>query len=72
MHKNMLDATMELVKHRVEPQRYQIFDFYVNKDWPAKKVAERFGVPIDRVYQIKHRLTASIREEASRLEKEMA
>ena len=68
---NLLNAAMDNLRRRIEPQRLQIFDFYVNKDWPPEKVAERFGVSVDLVYQIKHRVTEAIRTEVSRLEKEM-
>lgn len=68
---NLLHAAMENLKHRVDSQRCQIFDFYVNKEWPPEKVAERFNVSIDQIYQIKHRMTEALRVEVSRLEKEM-
>ena len=67
----LLNAAMNNVRRRGDPQRHQVFDFYVNKDWPPDKVAERFGVSVDQVYQIKHRVTEAIRAEVRRLEKEM-
>jgi len=69
--KNLVDAAVAKVKRHLDPAKYQIFDFYVNKDWPAEKVAGLFNVSVDQVYLIKHRLTESIRSEVSRLEKEM-
>ena len=68
---NLVNAALARVKRHLDPQKYQIFDFYVNKDWPAEKVAGRFNVSVDQVYLIKHRLTESIRAEVRRLEKEM-
>jgi RNA polymerase sigma-70 factor (ECF subfamily) len=68
---NLMNAAMENLRRRIEPQRLQIFDFYVNKEWPPEKVAERFNVSIDLVYQVKHRVTDAIRAEVNRLEKEM-
>jgi RNA polymerase sigma factor (sigma-70 family) len=68
---NLLNAAIEKLKRRLDPQRFQIFDFCVNKEWPAEKVAERFGVAVDQVYQIKHRVTESIRVEVERLEREV-
>ena len=68
---NLLSAAMENLRRRADPQKFQIFDFYVNKEWPPEKVAERFGVSVDLVYQTKHRLTETLRAEVSRLEKEM-
>ena len=46
----ILDAAIANVKRRVDPQNYQIFDFYVNKQWPAAKVASTFNVNVDQVY----------------------
>jgi RNA polymerase sigma-70 factor (ECF subfamily) len=68
---NLLHAAMNNLKRRIDPKHFQIFEFYVNKEWPAEKVAERFGVSADQVYQVKHRVTETLRSEVSRLEKEM-
>jgi len=67
----LLEAATAKVKRRVEPQNYQLFDFYVNKDWPPDKVAGMFGVTVDQVYHAKHRLTEMIKEEIKRLESEI-
>lgn len=69
--RNLLDAAISKTKRRLDPQKYQIFDFYVNKDWPPEKVAARFGVSVDQVYLAKHRVTELIKAEVKRLEKEM-
>ena len=69
--KNLLDAAMAKVKRRLDPQKYQIFDLYVNKDWPPEKVAATFGISVDQVYLAKHRTTELIKEEVKRLEKEI-
>jgi RNA polymerase sigma-70 factor (ECF subfamily) len=69
--KNLLDAAIANVKRKIDPQKYQIFDFYVNKEWPAERVAAQFGVPIAQVYLAKHRVTELIKEEVKRLEREM-
>lgn len=68
---NLLNAAMDNLKRRIDPQRLQIFDFYVNKEWSPEKIAERFQVSVDLVYQTKHRVTEAIRSEVARLEKEM-
>jgi RNA polymerase sigma-70 factor (ECF subfamily) len=70
--KNLLDAAISMVKHRVDPRNYQIFDFYVNKDWSPEKVAARFGVSVGAVYVAKHRVTELIKIEVKRLEKELS
>lgn len=68
---SLLNAAITKLKRRLDPQKYQIFDFYVNKEWPPEKVAVQFGVSVDQVYLTKHRITEAIREEVRRLEKEM-
>ena len=69
--RTLLDAAIDKVRVRLDPQKYQIFDFYVNKDWAPDKVAEAFGIPVGQVYQAKHRVTEMIKDEVKRLEKEM-
>ena len=68
---NLLAAAIAKVKVRLDPQRHQIFDCYVNKEWPAEKVASAFGISVEQVYMAKHRVTALIKDEIKRLEKEM-
>ena len=69
--KNLLHAAIANVKRRLDPQKYQIFDFYVNKEWPAEKVAAQFHVAVAQVHLAKHRVTELIKSEVKRLEKEM-
>ncbi len=69
--KNLFEAAITVVKRRLDPQRYQIFDLYVNKGWPPEKVAHTLDIPIDHVYLAKHRITEMIKKEVKRLEQEM-
>lgn len=66
--KNLLSVATAHVKRRLDPHKYQLFDCYVNLEWPAEKVAEEYGVSIEQVYQAKHRVTEAIKEEAQRLD----
>ena len=68
---NLLEAAIAKLKRRVDPEKYQIFDFYVNKDWAPEKVAERFHVSVPQVYLVKHRVTEAIRMEVKRLQDEI-
>lgn len=70
--KNILEAALGNVKRRLDPEKYQIFDFYVNKDWPPEKVAARFGISVSQVYLAKHRVTELLRDEVNRLETKMS
>jgi RNA polymerase sigma factor (sigma-70 family) len=68
---SLLAGAIGNVKRRLDPQKYQVFDCYVNKGWAAPKVASAFGLSLDQVYVAKHRVTQLIRDEVQRLEKEM-
>jgi RNA polymerase sigma-70 factor (ECF subfamily) len=69
---NLFDAAVAKVKRRLDPQKYQIFDLYVNKEWPPEKVAATFGIAVDQVYLAKHRTMDLIKQEVRRLEKEVS
>jgi len=68
---NLLEVAITNVKRRMDPKNFQIFDFYVNKNWAPADVAAAFGVTVDHVYLAKNRVTKMIKEEVQRLEKEM-
>jgi len=69
--KNVLDAAIARVRRKLDPERYQVFDFYVNKEWAPEKVAAAFKISVEQVYLAKHRVTEMIKAEAKRLENEM-
>ncbi|MEI9962530.1 MAG: sigma-70 family RNA polymerase sigma factor [Limisphaerales bacterium] len=66
--KTLLESALAKVKRRLDPQKYQIFDLYVNKNWPPEKVAKTFGVSVGLVYSAKNRVTEMIAEEVKKLE----
>jgi RNA polymerase sigma-70 factor (ECF subfamily) len=68
---NLLEAAVAKVKRRANPEKYQIFDFNVNKGWSSEKVAAAFGISVDQVYQARFRVTEQIKEEAERLRREL-
>ena len=70
--KTLFNAAIAIVRRRVDPQNYQLFDFYVNKEWPPAKVAATFHVTVDQVYLAKHRITDMLKTEVARLEREGA
>lgn len=65
--KNVVKVAVERVKRQVDPQKFQVFDFYINKGWEPKKVADSFGIAISQVYLIKHRITEMIKAEVERI-----
>ena len=69
--KNVVEVALKRVRRQIDPKRYQVFDFYVNKNWPVEKVAKTFGIKTDQVYLAKHRITSLIKKEVARMEAEI-
>ncbi len=69
--KTMFEVAIGKVRRRVDPGQYQIFDAYVIKQWPVKKVIEVLGVSPGQVYLAKHRISALIKKEIANLEGKM-
>lgn len=69
---NLLEAAIGNVRRRTDPHQFQLFDFYVTRQWPPEKVARTLGVSVNQVYLAKHRVTTLIQDEVRRLEKEVA
>jgi RNA polymerase sigma-70 factor (ECF subfamily) len=67
--KTVLAAAMARVKRSLDPQKFQIFDFYVNREWPPEKVAQTFNVAVNQVYLVKNRVTELLRAEVRRLQR---
>ncbi|MDG2487484.1 MAG: sigma-70 family RNA polymerase sigma factor [Roseibacillus sp.] len=67
--KNLADAALARVKGQVSPKQYQIFDYYVVREWDAKKVQAHLGVSMAQVYLAKHRVGAVLKRELVKLEK---
>lgn len=70
--KNLLAVAVERVKQRSNPVHYQLFDLYVFKDWPVREICAKLGVIATQVYLAKHRISAMIKVEVRRLEKQVA
>jgi RNA polymerase sigma-70 factor (ECF subfamily) len=69
--KGIADAALSRVKAQVSPKQYQIFDFYVVRQWDAQKVQEKLNVSMAQVYLAKHRVGAVLKKELAKLEEEM-
>lgn len=66
--RNLADAALARVKLQVSPKQYQIFDYYVVKQWDAKKVQDRLGVSMAQVYLAKHRVGSVLKKELANLD----
>jgi len=66
--RNLTEAALQQLKTKVKPKQYQIFDFYVLKRWPVRKVTATLGVSVGQVYLVRHRLTNLLKKEIRALE----
>jgi RNA polymerase sigma-70 factor (ECF subfamily) len=69
--KSILAAALARVKEKIGAKHFQIYDCYVLKEWAVDLVAKNLNVSADLIYTTKHRVTALLREEVLRLEREM-
>ena len=65
---NVMSAAIARVKRKIDGKQYQIFDCYVMKEWPVKKVAKELGVSVAQVYLAKHRVSALMKKELRSVE----
>lgn len=68
--KGIADAALSRVKAQVSPKQYQIFDYYVIRQWDAGKVQKKLNVSMAQVYLAKHRVGAVLKKELAKLEEE--
>jgi RNA polymerase sigma-70 factor (ECF subfamily) len=61
--KHLLESALERVKQQAKAEDYQIFDLHVLKKFPVAEVARKLGVKRARVYVVKYRLSALLKQE---------
>ena len=66
--RNLTDAALARVKTQVNPKQFQIFNFYVLKQWPVDEVAKTLGVTKAQIYIAKHRISVLAKKELKRLQ----
>jgi RNA polymerase sigma-70 factor (ECF subfamily) len=59
------------VKGKFSLKQIQIFDLLVVKEWPAAAVAQSLGVSLASVYVTRHRVSAGLKSEMTRLKREL-
>ena len=67
---HLLQTAKQRVKSQVKEEQYQLFDLYVVKEWPVKRIRQTLEVSATQVYLAKHRVTRLLEKEVRRLEKE--
>lgn len=65
----VLEMARALVKRRVGEKQYKMFDLYVLRQLPLKKVTATLGVNAAQVYMAKYRISKLLKSEMKRLEK---
>jgi RNA polymerase sigma factor (sigma-70 family) len=65
---SLADAALARVKEQVNPKQFQMFNFYVLKQWPVKDVAKTLDVSVAQVYLAKHRISTLVQKEVKRLQ----
>jgi DNA-directed RNA polymerase specialized sigma24 family protein len=61
---------MERLKRKFTLRQFQLFDLLVFKEWKAEDVASSLGMSVANVYVTRHRMTAALKKQIRRLEKE--
>jgi RNA polymerase sigma-70 factor (ECF subfamily) len=69
-HLALLDMARALVKRKVTPKQYRMFELYVLQQQPLKKVTKTLGVNAAQVYMAKYRITQLLKREMKQLKKE--
>lgn len=64
------EMALSKVKAQVSPKQYQIFDYYVVRQWEAAKVQEHLGVSMAQVYLAKHRVGSVLKKELAKIDKD--
>lgn len=61
--RNLLEAALERVKRKANPQAFEVFHLHLVRGQPASAVARTLGVNIAQVYLAKHRVSALLKKE---------
>jgi RNA polymerase sigma-70 factor (ECF subfamily) len=69
--KNLLDAALERVKRKVNPESYQIFFLLLVKQQSPSQIARMLKISVGRVYLAKHRVGALVRQEIKALTRKL-
>ncbi|MCC7376840.1 MAG: sigma-70 family RNA polymerase sigma factor [Verrucomicrobiales bacterium] len=68
----MMAVALVAIRTQFSSTQFQIFDLNVLKQWSAGEVAKALGVSLPTVYLAKHRVSAALKKEITRLEKQDA
>jgi RNA polymerase sigma factor (sigma-70 family) len=66
--RNLLAVALERVKGQIAPRHFQIYQLYVQREWPISRVAKTLGVSSALIYVTKHRVASLLKKEIRRLQ----
>jgi RNA polymerase sigma factor (sigma-70 family) len=66
----LLDVAMERVKQHADARQFQMFHLHIVKNVPALEVARRLGAKLPEVYFAKYKISARLKKEIKRLERD--
>jgi len=69
--RNLLEAARGPVKRQVNPKQFQMFNFYVLKEWPVGEVAKALSVTVAQVYLAKHRISGLVKKQIAHLKADL-
>jgi len=69
--RNLLEAALGRVKRQVNPKQFQMFNFYVLKEWPVGEVAKALSVTVAQVYLAKHRISGLVKKQIAHLKADL-
>lgn len=64
---SVVEAAIANIKHRVDPEKFQMFDLTATKGMKPDRVAELFQLPVGQVYLARHRVKELLVDEVERL-----
>jgi RNA polymerase sigma-70 factor (ECF subfamily) len=68
---NLVELALEKVKQEVSSKQFLLFYQQTFKQWAPRKVAEQYGASLAQVYMAKYRVSAALKREIKKLEKQM-
>lgn len=70
--RNLLDQALQRLQLRVSPEHFQIFHLAVIEEVRGAEVGRLLGVSVAKVYVVRHRLTALLKQEVEWLQRRPA
>lgn len=58
---HLSEIACDRVRRVVSPQQYQIYDLYVNQEWPVARIKTALNVSATQIYLAKHRVGALLK-----------